>query len=125
MIKKALAGVIGVAALATGVVVTLIAAAIALYFALEPGVGRAGAAGIVAALFALIIGLIVLVVFKRDPKDAEPEPDAGMLDTLLGMAKERPLLSVAAALAATVIVFRNPALVATIAAAFLDGRKHK
>jgi hypothetical protein len=39
------------------------------------------------------------------------------------MAKDRPLLSLGAALAAGLIAVRNPALVATIVAAFMDRPK--
>ena len=124
MLKKALAGAVGLAALWTGVAIILVAAALALFFALEPSIGRAGGAAVVALIFAVILGLMLALVMARAGGPKEPEHhDGGMVETLLGMAKERPILSVAAAIAATVIVFRNPALVATIAAAFLDRSK--
>jgi hypothetical protein len=51
--------------------------------------------------------------------------DFGLVERLFEMARERPLLSVGAAIAAGIIAIRNPALVATIAAAFIERPKHK
>lgn len=123
MLKRALAGAIGLAALWTGVAIILGAAALALFFALEPSIGRAAGAGVVALIFAVVLGLVIALILARTGRKAPDKHDGGMIETLLGMARERPLLSVAAAIAATVIVFRNPALVATIAAAFIDRAK--
>jgi len=47
-----------------------------------------------------------------------------LVERLVEMAKDRPILSLGALVAAGVIAFRNPAMVATIAAAFIDRPKH-
>lgn len=131
MLQKTLAAVAGLIVLATLILVAIVAAAFALYAALDPALGRAGAAAIVAGLFGLLAGVAIAVValgghgHKDHDRDGDGAPDYGLVERLLEMAKDRPLLSVAALVAGGVILFRNPAMVATIAAAFLDRPKHR
>jgi len=131
MLQKILAAGAGLIVLAALILVTVLAAAFALYAGLEPSLGRAGSAAIVAGLFGLLAGIVIAVVaLKGDDRghgdhDHEDHSDFSFVARILEMAKDRPLLSVAALVAGGVILFRNPAMVATIAAAFLDKPKHR
>lgn len=105
----------GAALAAAGVVV--VAAAYALYALAKPFVGPAGAAGIVALAFAVILGVGAAVAMsaakgkrpKKPHSDAEPR---SLLDRALEMARERPLVAAAGAVAAGLLAIRNPAVVA-------------
>lgn len=127
MLERTLAAVAGVITLAALIFVAVAAAAIAIFALLEPAVTAAGAAAIVAGIFGLIAALAIAFVATRNDKprdrDGDGIPDLGMVERLIDMAKDRPILSLAALVAGGVILFRNPAMVATIAAAFLDRPK--
>jgi hypothetical protein len=127
MLEKTLAAVAGLVVLAAVILVTIFATAYAIYAGLEGPLGKAGAAAIVAGIFGLLAGgaLAFVALREKGPKDrdGDGQPDYTFVERVLEMAKERPLLSVAALVAGGVILFRNPAMVATIAAAFLDRPK--
>jgi len=130
MLQKTLTAIVGLVALATATVVAILAVAFALFAVLTPLVTTAGAAAIVAGVFALIVAIVALVVasgsrHQRYDEDHGGSADFGLVERVFEMARERPLLSVGAAIAAGVIAIRNPALVATIAAAFIERPKHK
>ena len=130
MLQKTLTAIVGLVALATATVVAILAVAFALFAVLTPLVTTAGAAAIVAGVFALIVAIVALVVaggsrHQGYDEDHGGSADFGLVERLFEMARERPLLSVGAAIAAGVIAIRNPALVATIAAAFIERPKHK
>jgi hypothetical protein len=129
MLEKTLAAVIGLIVVATATMIALAAAGLALFWLLSPLTGPAGAAAVVAGVFALIVAIAVVAAALRGGHhhhhhdEASHQPDFGFIERIIDMAKERPILSVGAALAAAVIAFRNPALVATIVAAFVDRPK--
>ncbi len=125
MLNKALAGLIGAVALATGVAIAVVALAFALYFALEPSLGRAGAAAIVALAFIVVLLLFAILMAMRGQARRREEEDHGLIERLLGIAREKPLLAVGAAIAAGILAVRNPALVATILTAFVQQPKDK
>lgn len=108
----------------------VLTAVLALFWVLEPLVGRAGAAAVLAGLLALVVAIAVLIVVSRtghhshaNQKAETGHTDFAIVDRLIDMAKDRPFLSIGAALAAGLIAVRNPALVATIVAAFMDRPK--
>jgi len=119
MLKKSLAALIAIVALSTGVVIAVTALAIALFAALAPALGTAGAAAIVAVAFIIVI-LLGFILAGMRPKAQPRDDDAGLIARLLEIAREKPLLAVGAAVAAGILAIRNPALVATIVAAFVD-----
>ena len=51
---------------------------------------------------------------------AEPHAEFDIIGKVFEMAREKPLWAAGAAVAAGLLAFRNPALVATIVAAFMD-----
>jgi len=116
------------AAIAAAAVVSVVAVAFALYAGLAPWVGAAWAAAIVAAVMALVIVCLALMVRSRVPGHRPrhapaDEPDASMVQKIVGMARERPLLAAGLALGAGVFALRNPKLIAVVMAAFMEGRQ--
>lgn len=125
MLNKALAGLIGAVALATGAAIAVIALAFALYFALEPPLGRAGAAAIVALAFIVLLLLIAILIAMRGQARRREDEDHGLIERLLGIAREKPFLAVGAAVAAGILAVRNPALIAAVLAAFVQKPKSR
>lgn len=115
------------AAIAAAAAVAVFAAAFALYALLEIYVGPPGAAAIVAAVAALIVAITGLVAARRAEQRAarQPEPtDAlGLAEKVVGIVKDRPLLTIGAALAAGVFALKNPTLTAAVAKAFMETRR--
>lgn len=126
MIGRALAGAVALAALCAAVTVAVIAASLALFWALVPSLGEAGSAAIVAGLFALVVAVAVLIVVGTSGKHHSHHPqheqhaDFDIVGKVFEMAREKPLWAAGAAVAAGLLAIRNPALVATIVAAFMD-----
>lgn len=115
------------AAVATAAVVCVVAASYAVYALAKVWLGPAGAAAVVAGVFALFAVIVALLATRK----AAPKPVAGapadeaVVDRLLGLAKEKPLIALGAAAAATAaavaVLVRNPALVTALVSAFLAG----
>jgi uncharacterized membrane protein len=128
IVGRTIAAVTAAVALATATMLCIAAAACALFWVLEPLVGRAGAAALLAGVLALIVAIAVLIAVSKTGHHPHHAPQSGrtdfaFVDRIIDMAKDRPLLSVGAAIAAGLIALRNPALVATIVAAFMDRPK--
>jgi hypothetical protein len=128
LIGKALAGITALIALGAAATVAVVAAAFALYWVLIPSLGQAGAAAIVAGVFALIVAFGVLVAASKSASHGHHDSHAGhggdadfdLVGKIFEIAREKPLWAAGAAVAAGLLAFRNPALVATIVAAFMD-----
>lgn len=126
---KALMAVAAGAALAAAAAIGVFALAFAIYAGLTPWVGPAWAAAIVAAMMALIVLIGGLLVRgrasggHRSRRRDEPEPDASLVQKVVEMAKEHPLLAVGAAVGVGVYAIRNPQLVAAVVTAFMAGRE--
>ena len=52
--------------------------------------------------------------------EAAAAPDASMIEMILGLVRDKPLLSAGAAVAAGVYALRNPQLIAAVIKAFMD-----
>lgn len=119
MIRRAVFTLVAACMLATGGAVLVVALSFAAYQALriyahlDPAAAAAVLAGIAAV--GLIFGGLIMARKASPPKAPELSP----LDRALEALKERPIVSAVAALAATVIAVRNPAVVATVVASFL------
>jgi len=128
ILEKTLTTLAAAAAIVAAVAVSVVAGAFALYAVLLPTVGAAGAAALVAAAFAVVAVVGALIMMRKaeggrsgDAAKAPPASDPFQLaERALEMVKERPVLTAAAAIAAGVIAFRNPALVTIVAKAFMD-----
>jgi hypothetical protein len=122
-LKKILRLMAAVAAIAAAAIVCLVASAFALHaFALQY-TSPAGAAAVVALVFALIAGVIALLASRKSSPGSgrhaavqEPPP---LTDRLIQLARERPLVAGAAAIAATVFVARNPKIMNMVLSAAL------
>jgi hypothetical protein len=112
---------VAIVAIAAAAGVAVIAAAFALYALLRDWLGPAGAAAVVAGTAALIVALAGLIVLLGSrPKPARRQDD-GLMLRAFDLAKEKPLIAAAAALAA-VVLFRNPKIATAALTAFLAGK---
>lgn len=119
------------AAVAAAAVVVVVAASFAVYAAAKPYVGEAWAAAIVAGVFALVAVIIAWVATRKvAPKTKPGKPaDASVVDRMIDLAKERPLVALGAGAAATAaavtVLLRNPAVITAVISAFLAGNATK
>jgi hypothetical protein len=112
------------AAVAAAAVACVIAAAFAVYATARVWLGPAGGAAVTAAVFAVVaVGIAVLATRKVAPEQAAE--DVSLVDRLMQMAKERPLIAAGAAAAILTIVVRNPGVLTAVLSAFLAGQAAK
>jgi hypothetical protein len=124
ILRRAIFLACGVSALAAAAGVAVIALAFALYSALEPAFGPAlAAAGVAGAclLTLLLGGLIALAAAlpKAQPVKSGPED---LATRTLGLARESPLIAVAALAVVGFLAARNPKITASLIGAFLGNR---
>jgi hypothetical protein len=123
ILRKVILAVIGVAMLAAAAAVMVVAAAVAVYGALKPYFGGPGAAAmivLVAGLVMLIVGLVLEQWVFKPGRKRRPEDEQDLLQRLIGMAQDRPMIAVGALIGAIFLAIRNPALTAVVVKAFLD-----
>jgi hypothetical protein len=110
-------------ALAASAGVCVVALAFALYALVRPFVGPAGGAAIVAAAAAILIGVIGVVLGNtgraRRKKPTEPQT---VVDRITEFVRDKPVLAIAAGLAAGVLAVRNPRYLGAAVRAFVEGR---
>lgn len=110
--RRILNFVIVVATAAAAAVVGVVAAAFAIFALLEQWLGAAGAAAVIAGVFAATAAGIAYVVARR--AESEPLDDQSMIDRLVEMAKERPLVAAGAAAAIMTVVLKNPKILSVL-----------
>jgi hypothetical protein len=115
--RKILNFAIVVATAAAAAIVGVVAAAFALYALVEQWLGAAGAAAIIALVFAL--GAAGIAWFVARQSESEPLDDQSMIDRLVAMAKDRPLVAAGAAAAIMTVVLRNPKILSVLMGAVL------
>ncbi|MCA3710243.1 MAG: hypothetical protein IM658_06000 [Phenylobacterium sp.] len=121
--------VCGTAALAAASGVFVVALSLALYAALEPTLGPAGAAAAVAVACLLILasaGLVLLLIATRRPRRAAASEGGDFGAELLELARRRPVLALFGAAAATAIglsALRNPRIVSGLVSVVLGLRR--
>lgn len=109
------------AAIAAAASMCVVSAGYALFALLEPYLGPAGAAAVVALAAALLALIGALVIFGKARRHGELKArSTGWAERLVDTAKERPLAVAALAVAAGWILVRNPALVSLAAAAMTE-----
>lgn len=127
-IRRVLNLAMAFAAVAAAAAVVVVAASFALYAAVKPWLGQAGAAAVVAGAFALIAVIIAWAATRkaapRRPGKARVE-DQSVVDRLVEMAKERPLVALGATAAAVTVLLRNPAVITAVVSAFVAGNATK
>ena len=115
-------------AVAAAAAVVVIAASFAVYALAKPYLGEAGAAAVVAGVFALIAVIVAwLATRKVTPKAKRggKVDDQSVIDRLIDMAKERPLIALGATAAAVTVMLRNPAVITAVISAFVAGNASK
>ena len=127
MIRRILSLAAAITAVATAVAVCVVAASFGVYAVARTWLTEAGAAAVVVSIFAIVAVLIAwLVTRKAAPRGRRgPVDDASVIDRLLLMAKDRPLIALGAAAAAATVLLRNPAIVGAIVSAFVAGSATK
>ena len=128
-IRRVLRLAAAIAAVAAAAAVVVVAASNALYALALNWLTTAGAAAVVAGGFALVAVVVAWIAARpvTPPKKqaGAPENEATMADRLIVMAKERPIIALGAAAAATFVLVRNPAVITAIVSAFMAGNASK
>jgi predicted permease len=124
MMERTLMALAAAAAIAAAAAVGVFSAFFALYALVEPQLGAPGAAAVVAASAAILVALAGFIAARKVEGDRRETttatPDATMVDTILSLVRERPLLASGAAVAAGIYALRNPQLIAAVLRAFMD-----
>lgn len=118
--------VAAVAAIATAVVLCVVALGHAAWFFLVDYLTPVGASLALAAVMAALAGVVAWITFGspiRFSSEPEPEPET-LTQRVIGLAKERPIVATVAGLAAGFIFLRNPALATIVAAALSNTPDH-
>lgn len=124
MMERTLMALAAGAAIAAAAAVGVFSAFFALFAFIEPMVGVAGAAAIISGASALAVGTAGFVAARRAEGErkaaAEAAPDASLIEVIMGVVRDRPLLAAGAAVAAGIYALRNPQLAAAVIRAFMD-----
>ena len=122
MFRKVVGLVAAVAAIAAAAVVVVVALAFALYAAVRELIGPAwGAAAVAGAAAVLAVILAWLLTRKARPKRVKGDSE-NVSSKLVELAKERPLVAIAAVGAAAAVVIRNPRVLSAVITAALANR---
>jgi len=109
--------------------VSLVAAAFGLFVLLRSLWGEAIACAIVAGVFALVALVVAFVASRPAPVEKRPNPapseTSPILATLMALVRDKPLISAAVAAAAGIIAIRNPQMISSLIAAFLQDSEPK
>jgi hypothetical protein len=111
----------GIAVVAAAVVVAVVASAAALFHTLQAGLGTAAAYGVVAAA-AIVVAVIGVFAGKVKLHHAKPPPEPTLVESLGKIARERPILSAAGAIAAGIVALKNPSLLGAVLTSFMAGK---
>lgn len=126
IIRKIVLALAAAAAILAASGVIVVAAAFALFALVRPDLGPAGAAGVVCAAAAALIGLIGLVagLQARGVRKKLTHPaGGGILDQLIELARERPIVSTGALIAAAALAVRNPVTLASVVKTLLNHKR--
>jgi uncharacterized PurR-regulated membrane protein YhhQ (DUF165 family) len=116
VIQRIVATIIAIAAMAAAAGVVVVAIAFAVYTVLRDYLGPAGAAAVIAAVFAAVLAVTSFVMFGRakHPHPAKPVHEPSFAERTAEFLRARPLAAAGAAVAAGLIAWRNPRLVTTL-----------
>ena len=125
IVERVLLLIAAVAAIAAAAAITLFALAFAIYALLVPYLTQAGAAAAVALLFALaiLIAGLVMAARARGPKrDMVADTESlGLVARVMDLVKDKPFAAAGVAAAVGLLAMRNPRLIGSVLAAFLQG----
>jgi hypothetical protein len=121
ILRKVVFGLIAVAILAVAAGVLVVAAAYALFALLREPLGPSGAAATVALAAAVLMGVtgLMFAALAKGPKRA-PADEQDLLQRLMVLVRDRPIISAGALIGLVTVAIRNPALTAIVTKAFLD-----
>ncbi len=109
--------------------ISLVAAAFGLFVMLRSLCGEVTAYAIVAGLFALVALIVALVASRPGAAEKRPVPappeTSPILAALMAVVRDKPLVSAAVAAAAGIIAVRNPQMISSVIAAFLQDAEPK
>jgi hypothetical protein len=122
ILRRIAFGLVAAVVLAFAAGVLVVAAAFALFALLRGPLGPSGAAGAVALAAAVLIGLVGLAFagLAKAPKRVGADDDQDLLQKLIALARERPIISAGALIGFVTMAIRNPALIVIVMKAFLD-----
>ena len=125
ILRRLLLGLAAAAALSASAAVCVVALAFALYALVEPSVGRAGAAAIVAGPPALIIALTAAFIGAAARSKARKQAGAAgqPVERLMRLVREKPVMAISAALGAGFLAVRNPRYLGAAIRAFFEGEQ--
>ena len=122
ILNKALSVVAALAAMAAAAAVCVVAAAFALYALLRDYIGPAGAAAAIAVVAAIAAAILAFVMLRK----AQPRPlrrdEQNVTTRLIDLAREKPVIAAGAAVAAGLILLRNPGVVGAAVSAAMANR---
>jgi hypothetical protein len=124
ILRRILYFMAGASALAVSAGIVMVALAYAEYALVKPALGPAGASGVVALTAAVMIGVIglVLTMLAQPPKPKKnEEPPESLMDRVMEFVRSRPITAIGAALAAGLLVVRNPTYLGAAVRAFMNG----
>lgn len=126
MIKRILTLAAAFAAMAAAAGVCVVALAYALYAIAREYLTPAGASAVVAVAAALVIGLLAFFVVRKTTKtslrQAAGAEEPTLTARLIELAREKPIVAGIGAVAAALVIARNPRIVTTIISAAVAGR---
>ena len=121
--RRILLALAAATALAVSAGVCVVALAFALYAFVKPLVGAAGGAAIVAAAAAILIGVIGAVLGNLGkPRRKKPTEPQTVVERITDFVRDKPVLAIAAGLAAGLLAVRNPSYLGAAVRAFVEGR---
>jgi hypothetical protein len=111
-------------ALAVSAGVVVVALAFALYALVKPYAGAAGASAVVAGAAAVLIGLIGFVLGAlASPRRRRGKLPESAIDRVMEFVRDKPVTSIAAAIAAGLMAVRNPRYLGEVIRSFVEGRQ--
>jgi hypothetical protein len=126
ILRRILYFLAGATALSVSAGVIVVALAYALFALVKPAVGPAGASAVVAGAAAVLIGLIglALSLMARPPKKKQGEPDS-FVDRVVEFVTSKPVTSLGAAIAAGILMVRNPRYLGMALSSFFEPKDPK
>lgn len=124
ILRRVLLALMAAATFSAAAAVVVVALAFGLYALVEPYLGRAGAAGVVALVLAVVMGVagMIMALAGRGHR-AKPTlaTSSGPLERAVAFVKEKPIVTVAAAIGAGLMASRNPKYLGEALRGFIDG----
>ena len=122
IVKKALGLIATAAAVAAAAAVAVVAAAFALYALAREYLTPAGASAVIAVGAAVLAAILAFVAYRQVKPRPLRKDEENLTTRLIDLARERPIIAAGAAVAAGLVLLRNPGVVSSAVAAFMAGR---